>query len=72
MKRVLSVVKNFQNVDPAKVTETSHFIKDLGLDSLDTVEVCFCFKIGLINSNELKTTFENLVIILTEVLLVRF
>lgn len=38
--RVLDVVKNFQNVDPAKVTPTSHFINDLGLDSLDTVEVC--------------------------------
>lgn len=38
--RVLDVVKNFQNVDPAKVTSTSHFINDLGLDSLDTVEVC--------------------------------
>jgi len=38
--RVLDVVKNFQNVDPAKVTATSHFINDLGLDSLDTVEVC--------------------------------
>ena len=37
--RVLDVVKNFQNVDPAKVTATSHFINDLGLDSLDTVEV---------------------------------
>ena len=37
--RVMSVVKNFQNVDPAKVTATSHFTNDLGLDSLDTVEV---------------------------------
>merc|ERR1712216_284766 len=36
--RVLDVVKNFQNVDPAKVTATSHFINDLGLDSLHTVE----------------------------------
>eukprot|EP00292_Cryptomonas_paramecium_P032322 CAMPEP_0113697596 /NCGR_PEP_ID=MMETSP0038_2-20120614/22223_1 /TAXON_ID=2898 /ORGANISM="Cryptomonas paramecium" /LENGTH=90 /DNA_ID=CAMNT_0000620627 /DNA_START=122 /DNA_END=394 /DNA_ORIENTATION=+ /assembly_acc=CAM_ASM_000170 len=37
--RVLSVVKNFQNVDAAKVTPAAHFIKDLGLDSLDTVEI---------------------------------
>jgi NADH dehydrogenase (ubiquinone) 1 alpha/beta subcomplex 1 len=37
--RVMDVVKNFQNVDPKKVTATSHFINDLGLDSLDTVEV---------------------------------
>ena len=40
--RVLDVVKNFQNVDPAKVTATSHFMNDLGLDSLDTVEVGSC------------------------------
>ncbi len=39
--RVLSVVKNFQNVDQTKVAATSHFMKDLGLDSLDTVEVIF-------------------------------
>lgn len=37
--RILAVVKNFQNVDAAKVTATSHFTNDLGLDSLDTVEV---------------------------------
>lgn len=39
LERVSVVVKNFQNVDPAKVTATSHFMNDLGLDSLDTVEV---------------------------------
>ncbi|GAB2218476.1 hypothetical protein Droror1_Dr00001700 [Drosera rotundifolia] len=37
--RVISVVKNFQKVDPAKVTPNSHFQKDLGLDSLDAVEI---------------------------------
>mmetsp|Transcript_16199 Transcript_16199/g.28373 ORF Transcript_16199/g.28373 Transcript_16199/m.28373 type:complete len:183 (-) Transcript_16199:133-681(-) len=37
--RVVDVVKCFENVDPNKVTETSHFKKDLGLDSLDTVEL---------------------------------
>ncbi|XP_031247543.1 acyl carrier protein 2, mitochondrial [Pistacia vera] len=37
--RVLSVVKNFQKVDPSKVTPSAHFQNDLGLDSLDTVEV---------------------------------
>jgi len=39
LERVSICVKNFQNVDPAKVTGTSHFMNDLGLDSLDTVEV---------------------------------
>ncbi|KAG6388137.1 hypothetical protein SASPL_153336 [Salvia splendens] len=49
--RVLNVVKNFQKVDPSKVTPTAHFQKDLGLDSLDTVEIVmaleeeFCFEI---------------------------
>ncbi|XP_052200279.1 acyl carrier protein 2, mitochondrial-like [Diospyros lotus] len=37
--RVISVVKNFQKVDPSKVTPNAHFQNDLGLDSLDAVEV---------------------------------
>ncbi|KAI3470361.1 hypothetical protein Pfo_027024 [Paulownia fortunei] len=37
--RVLCVVKNFQKVDPSKVTPNAHFQNDLGLDSLDTVEI---------------------------------
>ncbi|KAI3807876.1 hypothetical protein L1987_23812 [Smallanthus sonchifolius] len=37
--RVVTCVKNFQKVDPSKVTPTAHFQNDLGLDSLDTVEI---------------------------------
>ncbi|KAF2564088.1 hypothetical protein F2Q70_00015329 [Brassica cretica] len=37
--RVIIVVKNFQRVDPSKVTPKAHFLNDLGLDSLDSVEV---------------------------------
>ena len=37
--RVMRVVKNFAKVDAGKVTPTSAFAPDLGLDSLDTVEV---------------------------------
>ncbi|XP_031499647.1 acyl carrier protein 1, mitochondrial [Nymphaea colorata] len=37
--RVLDVVKSFPKLDPSKVTPTSHFQKDLGLDSLDNVEI---------------------------------
>ncbi|CAM8907304.1 unnamed protein product [Rhodiola kirilowii] len=37
--RVLSVVKCYPKVDPSKVTPDVHFQKDLGLDSLDTVEI---------------------------------
>ncbi|KAK4410927.1 Acyl carrier protein 1, mitochondrial [Sesamum angolense] len=37
--RVLDVIKTFPKVDPSKVTPDVHFQKDLGLDSLDTVEI---------------------------------
>ncbi|KAL3500413.1 hypothetical protein ACH5RR_039506, partial [Cinchona calisaya] len=37
--RVVTVVKNFQKVDPSKVTPNAHFQNDLGLDSLDSVEI---------------------------------
>ncbi|KAE8009831.1 hypothetical protein FH972_006242 [Carpinus fangiana] len=37
--RVISVVKNFQKVDPSKVSPNAHFQNDLGLDSLDAVEI---------------------------------
>ncbi|KAM3083218.1 mitochondrial acyl carrier protein [Clarireedia jacksonii] len=38
--RILDLLKNFDKVsDPSKLTPTSHFSNDLGLDSLDTVEV---------------------------------
>ncbi|KAJ7978284.1 Acyl carrier protein [Quillaja saponaria] len=37
--RVVSVVKNFQKVDPSKVTPNAHFQNDLGLDSLDAQEI---------------------------------
>ena len=38
-ERVLSVIKNFDKVDPSKVQPTLKFGDDLGLDSLDSVEV---------------------------------
>lgn len=37
--RILSVVKNFDQVDANKVTPETKFSTDLGLDSLDIVEV---------------------------------
>ena len=39
LTRVLEVVKNFEKVEAHKVTAQSHFVNDLGLDSLDVVEV---------------------------------
>lgn len=37
--RIVTVVKNFDKVDPANVNPDSKFEDDLGLDSLDSVEV---------------------------------
>ncbi|KAG7337364.1 acyl carrier protein [Nitzschia inconspicua] len=37
--RIIEVVKNFDQVDSSKVTEVVKFTDDLGLDSLDIVEV---------------------------------
>lgn len=42
--RVLSVLKNFQKVDPSKLSAAARFQQDLGLDSLDTVEVVMAFE----------------------------
>ena len=39
LDRVLDVLKSHPKVDPSKVTPEAHFEKDLGLDSMDTVEV---------------------------------
>ncbi|XP_023526353.1 acyl carrier protein 1, mitochondrial-like [Cucurbita pepo subsp. pepo] len=39
IERVLSVIKCHPKVDPSKVSPDVHFQKDLGLDSLDTVEI---------------------------------
>mmetsp|Transcript_5482 Transcript_5482/g.10300 ORF Transcript_5482/g.10300 Transcript_5482/m.10300 type:complete len:122 (+) Transcript_5482:81-446(+) len=38
-ERIIGVVKNFDQVDSNKVTEKVKFTDDLGLDSLDVVEV---------------------------------
>ncbi|CAO3701902.1 unnamed protein product [Rhizopus stolonifer] len=37
--RILDILKGFDKVNPENVTVQSNFTKDLGLDSLDTVEV---------------------------------
>ena len=44
-ERVLQVLKGFEKVDPAKVTASAHFVNDLGLDSLDAVEVCMALEV---------------------------
>ncbi|CAG8565239.1 9185_t:CDS:2 [Acaulospora morrowiae] len=37
--RIIEILKSFDKVDPTKVTPQARFVDDLGLDSLDTVEV---------------------------------
>ncbi|VDP04945.1 unnamed protein product [Soboliphyme baturini] len=37
--RVMLVLRLFDKIDPEKVKSSSHFINDLGLDSLDHVEI---------------------------------
>ncbi|XP_032182630.1 acyl carrier protein, mitochondrial [Mustela erminea] len=37
--RVLYVLKLYDKIDPEKLSVNSHFMKDLGLDSLDQVEI---------------------------------
>jgi NADH dehydrogenase (ubiquinone) 1 alpha/beta subcomplex 1, acyl-carrier protein len=38
-ERIMSVVKKFDQIDASKVTPETKFATDLGLDSLDIVEV---------------------------------
>lgn len=44
MERVATVLKNFEKVDGNKVAPAAHFVNDLGLDSLDIVEVCMALE----------------------------
>jgi len=37
--RVLLVLRLYDKINPAKLTLKSHFLNDLGLDSLDHVEI---------------------------------
>ncbi|XP_064617988.1 acyl carrier protein, mitochondrial-like isoform X1 [Liolophura sinensis] len=58
-ERILLVLKLYDKIDPEKVTLDSHFINDLGLDSLDHVEVImamedeFGFEIPDVDSDKL-------------------
>ncbi|XP_074511379.1 NADH:ubiquinone oxidoreductase subunit AB1b [Sebastes fasciatus] len=38
-ERVMYVLKLYDKINPEKLQATSHFMKDLGLDSLDQVEI---------------------------------
>ncbi|KAF6153755.1 hypothetical protein GIB67_000988 [Kingdonia uniflora] len=43
-EKVVALVKKFDRIDPALVTETANFQKDLSLDSLDRVELVMAFE----------------------------
>jgi acyl carrier protein len=42
--RVIKIISDQLNIDRDKVKESSSFIKDLGADSLDTVELIMAFE----------------------------
>ncbi|KAK4434772.1 Acyl carrier protein 3, mitochondrial [Sesamum alatum] len=44
LDRVIKLVKKFDKIDAAKVTEKADFQKDLSLDSLDRVELVMAFE----------------------------
>ncbi len=44
LEKVKAIVIEHLNADPAKVVESADFIKDLGADSLDTVELVMAFE----------------------------
>ena len=39
VSKIISFIKKHEKVDKSKITPTAHFKKDLGLDSLEEVEV---------------------------------
>ncbi len=43
-EKVKEIIVDQLGVDPGEVTDTAHFIEDLGADSLDTVELVMAFE----------------------------
>ena len=43
-EQALEILRLFDKVDPSKVNAEAHFVDDLGLDSLDVVEVVMAFE----------------------------
>lgn len=64
--RILLVLRLYDKIDPEKLTLDSHFYNDLGLDSLDHVEVImaiedeFHFEIPDVDAEKLNTPGEIL------------
>ncbi|XP_077395863.1 NADH:ubiquinone oxidoreductase subunit AB1b [Festucalex cinctus] len=62
--RVMYVLKLYDKINPEKLLTSSHFMKDLGLDSLDQVEIImamedeFGFEIPDVEAEKLMTPSE--------------
>ncbi|XP_072513587.1 NADH:ubiquinone oxidoreductase subunit AB1a [Salminus brasiliensis] len=62
--RVLYILKLYDKINPEKLQATSHFMKELGLDSLDQVEIImamedeFGFEIPDVDAEKLMTPEE--------------
>ncbi|TSK87470.1 Acyl carrier protein, mitochondrial [Bagarius yarrelli] len=63
-ERVLNVLKLYDKIKPETLQSSSHFMKDLGLDSLDQVEIImamedeFGFEIPDVDAEKLMTPAE--------------
>ncbi|XP_052267165.1 acyl carrier protein, mitochondrial-like isoform X2 [Dreissena polymorpha] len=68
-QRVMKIIRDYDKINAEKLTETSHFMNDLGLDSLDHVEVImamedeFGFEIPDVDSERLMTPKDIIVYI---------
>jgi len=64
VERVMNVIKGFDRVEPSKVSENAHFTNDLGLDSLDSVELLmaveeeFCIEIPDNDAEKILSTAD--------------
>jgi len=43
-QRILTVMKGYDKIDESKINLDAHFIKDLGMDSMDSVELVVAFE----------------------------
>jgi hypothetical protein len=54
--RVLQLLRDFEKVSKEKVTVDAHFINDLGLDSLDQVEITMGLEVGEVWLIDVRTS----------------
>ena len=61
LERIFYVLKSYDKVDPEKVHLDADLVKDLGLDSLDIVEVCYHMERSMMTwiSDDERETIET-------------